>query len=231
MFHAKTELQVKANILAELAKVNSYVRVVFATQALGMGVDTKNVKKVIHITPSSSLESYFQEIGRAGRDGSASRALLYFNNNDIGANRSNVSLEMKDYCRYAGCLREYILKYLGFKYFKQEHCCSSCHPEELEEKRSVVFAPPQVRATPLEDDIPEFRQELKMVLQAFNAFVSVGDIAFAESVPLGEECISEIINNAVYANKTSYFIQFGVWDDDFLSSIYGIVCKFCPMLE
>ena len=65
-------------------KVDSQVRVLFATSALGMGVDAPYVTKVIHISPPSNLESYMQEIGRAGRTGIQSYAALYSNNSDIG---------------------------------------------------------------------------------------------------------------------------------------------------
>ena len=59
------------------------IRVVFATVALGMGVDIKDIRSVAHITPPYTIQSYFQETGRAGRNGQPATAILYFNNRDI----------------------------------------------------------------------------------------------------------------------------------------------------
>ena len=230
MFHRQTEDKVKNLVVTELGKEKSFIRIVFATQALGMGVDTKHVKKVIHVTPSSSLESYFQEIGRAGRDGEQAIAILHYNNQDIGSNRNNVTDEMKDYCREEGCLRAFILHYFGFSGVEQERCCSNCHPGEVETEYVLVETQIKYRLPPLEDEIAKFREAITEVVKDFNFFVRNSDVAFAQAKELGEKCISDIIDNAEYANKRSYFIKFGIWNDDYLSSIYGIVCKFCPAL-
>lgn len=71
-FHASSTMDMKKNILQEITKTNSRTRVIFATTALGMGVDSPNITNIIHITPPSTLESYVQEIGRAGRSGNQS---------------------------------------------------------------------------------------------------------------------------------------------------------------
>ncbi|WP_084630246.1 RecQ family ATP-dependent DNA helicase [Patulibacter americanus] len=63
------------------------VRVVVATIAFGMGVDKPNVRWVFHHAPSSSLDAYLQEIGRAGRDGDAAQAILFYRPQDLGLRR------------------------------------------------------------------------------------------------------------------------------------------------
>ena len=80
----------KKSIISEIKKENSRIRVLFATSALGMGVNVPFVEHIIHITPSSSIESYMQETGRAGRTGIPSRATLYYNNADIANNNKHV---------------------------------------------------------------------------------------------------------------------------------------------
>ena len=93
MFHTRTEDINKSYVLKQLSKEKSGIRLVFATEALGMGVNTRNVARVIHITPSSSLETYFQEIGRAGRGTSAARAILYYNPMDCADNRHTIAMK------------------------------------------------------------------------------------------------------------------------------------------
>lgn len=102
------------SLIAEVKKENSTVKVLFATSALGMGVNIPHVEHVVHITPPSNIESYMQETGRAGRTGVPSKATLYYNNSDIAKNKEHVQDPMKEYCKsQTTCLRKLILEYLG----------------------------------------------------------------------------------------------------------------------
>ena len=65
-FHSPQTDRMKKELISEIKKEDSRVRVLFATAALGMGVDAPYVKNVIHITPPRSIEAYMQEMGRAG---------------------------------------------------------------------------------------------------------------------------------------------------------------------
>ena len=94
-FHAPQTTRMKKSIIAEIKKADSRIRVLFAASALGMGVDTPYVEHIIHITPPSNIESYVQETGRAGRTGILSRAILYYNNSDIAANKKHIQEPMK----------------------------------------------------------------------------------------------------------------------------------------
>ena len=69
----------KEEILMQLCSRMSTVRVVFATVAMGMGVDIPNIRQVIHIGPPCNVKAYFQETGCAERDGKPARAILYYN--------------------------------------------------------------------------------------------------------------------------------------------------------
>ena len=130
MYHQLYSATVKAHIVAELGKVNSKVRFVAATVALGMGLDAPAIRKVIHFKSPTSIERYLQETGRAGRDGKPAEAVLYYNNTDLRANRPGQQSAMVRYCRTTGqCLRQILMEYLGFgapESRTKALCCDVC---------------------------------------------------------------------------------------------------------
>ena len=130
-FHASQTPQMKEEILKQLSSKASTIRVVFATVAIGMGVDIPNIRQVIHVGPPCSVKAYFQETGRAGRDGKQASACLYYNNRDIGVNRVGMQNDMREFCSSKDtCLRKLLLKSLDYEHtvlVKPLHlCCSVC---------------------------------------------------------------------------------------------------------
>ena len=103
MFCKCTELRVKGSIVSSFCNTTSPLRVVIATIAFGMGLDSPCIRQVIHWGPSSQLENYVQETGRSGRDGELSLAILYFKK----ADQQNTSKCMIEYCKnHSTCRRK-----------------------------------------------------------------------------------------------------------------------------
>jgi ATP-dependent DNA helicase RecQ len=120
-----------------------------------MGIDKSNVRYVIHYNMPQSMENYYQEAGRAGRDGEPAQCILLFGSQDVMINRflldtkeyTDISPDavellrardikrlqlMEGYCQTWGCLRNYILEYFGEKRKEPCNSCGNCHKEFME---------------------------------------------------------------------------------------------------
>ncbi len=121
--------------------IRDQVQIMVATLAFGMGIDKPNVRFVIHYDLPKSLEQYYQEIGRAGRDGLESEALLLYSNGDLfkirhfftdaaDPDKSEKLLQaMVHYSTARECRRKVLLSYFGEKYSaseNQKNCCDIC---------------------------------------------------------------------------------------------------------
>jgi ATP-dependent DNA helicase RecQ len=200
-YHAGLEVEIRNTVQDGFAKDN--IQIVIATVAFGLGINKSNIRFVIHFEPPKTLESYYQEIGRAGRDGLPSEALFLYDEKDVerikkriasGENEQRVNVELQRFQAMNGfidaqtCRRQVVLNYFA-EYTEQG--CGNC---------DICLDPPSLF------DASEAAQK---VLSCVYRIKQQGDIEYVitvlrgeKSVKIKQQCHDEVSTFGIGRDKT-----------------------------
>ena len=162
MFHQSTEQKIKDTVISSFSKPDGVCRVVIATVALGMGMDFRDIRRVINYGPPNSIEQYLQQCGRAGRDQQQSIAAIVWHGRQMKTCDSDMKTFVLD--KYA-CRRQFLLQYFGWssEALVPEHiCCDIC---------AARCSCSAIHQLPMEPSIHD-QEELRLCMKRWKRFCS-----------------------------------------------------------
>ncbi|XP_077985116.1 ATP-dependent DNA helicase RecQ-like [Glandiceps talaboti] len=212
LYHRGAAQTTKTRILQSLQCGNNGIkRVIIATVSLGMGIDNPFIKEVIHFGCPSEIESYAQEIGRAGRDPSLKcKAVMFVNGQDT--TRKNVTNDMKLYCQNKSeCRRKVLLGYFNSSCttFEPPHdCCDVCEisckcklcvrDSQYDNDSKDGSVPSECQAVRVRHSTDEQREEVEIRLEALRlVYADNHGVSFVGSHEFTTGLTADLVNQVV----------------------------------
>ena len=254
-YHSGTSPSIQEIVLASLNDPNGKVRIIIATTALGMGVDIKGLHRIINYGPPSDIESYIQELGRAGRDGKQSEALLMYH----GRQLRHCTPEMLEYLKSSTCRRSKLLELFdkgtvsSYNFPREKHlCCDTCElmctcetincPDILDSMNSlksrITANTTSEKLRPVSIDQKQRLEGLLRECQKMmrETLLESNPELFYASVD-NVTCFSNQLIQEIVCKCDSLFSvedileKLSVWKVDHAHKIYSCLCKVFPDLE
>ena len=193
-----------------------------------MGVDAPDIRNVIHITPPSRIESYVQEIGRAGPTGQLSSTTLYYNKSDISDNVKHMDKSIKEYRQSQNtCLRQQLLNYLGYQCTKQERYCCVCQDSSTGDQTAAC--------NELVERMRFLTTANAIILQKLHQLEADNNtpnlMLMKSPIPpqnVLKKIITEIHNIKVESDLSHIC---GIWDEECSLKIFSLISTYAPLLQ
>ena len=231
-YDACTALEVRQNIIKSFTNPVGNLRLVFATVAFSMGLDSPNVRRIIHWSAPNDLEMYVQESGRGGRDGEATVAVLY-----CSKKTKDLNEDMKSYCHNTStCRRLMLMTAFSISSKIQQpsvphKCCDicsrtcscfectnvllsfeSCTPDDLINDDTPVFTKPPRKRTAkfiheLKEDIVAYRSSSCVDLSCPNVALMVG-VEICSGIT--DSMIDQVLSHCAQITSVADLIEFGI---------------------
>ena len=203
--------------------------------ALGLGVNIPNVTQIIHIGPPRTLESYYQEIGRAERNGKPAKALMFYNGSDILANKPGMTNEMREFCTTVStCLRDYLLKYLGSSKSQNNilnSCCSNCESIQSVPQKKLIPSLSDPQPNPVRKVSEKQRKLMLKLLKKYRLELGTKISRFGSidlSTGFTIALVEQIVAQSEFTTSAEHLLSgFAIWNKEHAVVCMDVITRVC----